>query len=757
MKRLIFLLAWLAFASVSVGAVVVDGVLTDVETGEPLVGAYVFVTELSSGTVTDADGYYRIELPKPGTYTIQLDYVGYEHQQFSEQIRADKKLNLSMRESQEMLGEIVLEGESGRRSLSQPNVGTEKFTVAQVRKLPAFMGEVDVIKAIQLLPGVQASSEGSSAYNVRGGSSDQNLVLLDQAPVYNPSHLLGFFSVFNNDVVDNAVLYKGDIPAMFGGRLSSMMEVTTKEDTKDRFSGRGGIGLISSRLQLEGPLVKDHLSLWAAGRVFYSGLLLPMMKNPGLKQARLTFYDVNAKLSARIDDHHRLSLSGYTGQDYFKYQALGRFDYSNKSATLRWSANWDSSFVSNTYLIGSWYDFQVAGQLAGLEGSWVGTIADYGARQEFAWMPDSHNKLKIGLSSSYKIIHTGSAEMYMDEDSEPLGVEIPPTSSVESALSVANEQHYGQWTFKYGLRASLFNNLDSAQNHSYYWQLEPRAAFAWQFRHDMSLKASFARTSQYLHQVKTTTAGTPMDLWRSSNQVLKPGICDQVSAGYVWNFYKDQFQVSGELFYKWLQNQTDFRDYASVFLNSNIDEEFLQGRGRAFGAELMLRRDVGKLTGWVSYTFVRSFLTIDGINDGREYSSSADRPHNITLVLNYDLLGWIDLGLTWVYSTGQPLTAPESRLVISDYGKETVYPVYGGRNQYRMPDYHRLDLAMTFHLNKGKKKRYDHDLNISFYNVYCRHNAWKIDFETDEESGSQRATLTYLFSIIPSVTYNFYF
>ncbi|MBP5260172.1 MAG: TonB-dependent receptor [Paludibacteraceae bacterium] len=766
------LVSWMAMEA---QAAVLEGHLYDAETQEPLAGAYVYLMELRSGAVTDADGYYCIQVAK-GSYTLQLTYVGYDSQSSPLVVDRDHlPLDFRLHASDEMLDEVLVQSISDRRRLDQANIGTEKFSMGEIRKVPAFMGEVDVIKAVQLLPGVQATSEGSSSFSVRGGAPDQNLILLDGAPVYNASHMMGFFSVFNNDVVEDALLYKGDVPATQGGRLSSLMEVTTSDALPDKFTGRGGIGLISSRLKLATPIVKERLGFWAAGRVFYAGMFLPLSRREGVRNARMTFYDVNAKLEARLSDKHRISLSGYAGQDYFALKTLGSFDYANRTATLRYTAVVNPRLTINTALTGSWYDYTVQGEISSLTGSWQADIADYGLRHEYAWQVDTHNMLKMGVSTSFKLIDGGHAEMIYDEQADPLAIDIPRERCMESALFVQNDQHYGRWTLQYGLRFSWFNNIGPQEEllltdgrvtgkKSYgkgdfyhtYWNFEPRLSAAWQFRHDMSLKAGYSRTTQYLHLVQTSSAGTPMDIWRAANTNLRPAVCDQLSAGWMWDFHQDTYQLSVELFYKWLQNQCDFKDFASVFLNEEVDAEFLQGRGRSFGAELMLRKDIGRLTGWVSYTFCRSLRTIEGINQGREYKSASDRPHNISLVLNYDF-GWIDLGATWVYATGQPLSAPDTRLYFADFGYPAVIPMYSGRNQYRMPDYHRMDLSVTFHLNKGVKKRYDHDLNISLYNVYCRHNAWMVRFNSDPKTGQQSAEKTYLFSIVPSVTYNFYF
>jgi len=672
------------------------------------------------------------------------------------------------------LDEITVVGEGDRKQLDLPHLGMEHMSIETIKLMPAMFGEVDVIKSIQLLPGVVSASEGSSAYNVRGGTSAQNLVLFDGATIYNPSHFLGFFSVFNNDVVSGATLYKGDMPAQYGGRLSSVLEVKTKEASNERFHGQGGIGLISSRILFEGPLIKDKLTGFIAGRVFYAGMFLPLVNR--LKNTRLTFFDVNAKLSAKISDKHRLYFTGYAGRDYLALVKTGDFAYSNYAATAHWNAIVNEIFFINTHFLFSLYDYKGAGKLNNLSGEWTSKIYDYGLKQEYNWIVDSHNVLKFGLSTSYKYMRSGDASMSDTNSGSSLAVNIQPTHSLESGIFASNDQKYGPVSLNYGLRVSMFNNiapqteliLDSNHKrtgtkyyesgiYNTYCELEPRFGISWEFYKNMSLKASYSRTAQYIHLVQTSTAGSPLDIWRASNPNLKPEICNQVSGGYVCNFYKDQFQVSVEGYYKWLNNVVDFKDYADVMLNEYIDEQFRTGKGRSYGVEFMLRRDYGKVTGWVSYTYSRSFLTIDGVNSGQEYSSTADRPHTVNIVLNYKINKWIDVGATWVYATGQPMSAPDERFEFNDFGYKQVVPLYSGRNKYRMPDYHRLDLAVTFDLNKGVVKRYNHNINISLYNVYCRHNAWMMSFETDPQTNSQYAELTYLFSIVPSITYNLSF
>ncbi|MCQ2369498.1 MAG: TonB-dependent receptor plug domain-containing protein [Paludibacteraceae bacterium] len=649
------------------------------------------------------------------------------------------------------LDEVSVTALSSRKKLDIPSLGLEKLTIQQIRLMPSMFGEVDVIKSLQMLPGVQSMSEGSSAFSVRGGAPDQNLILLDGATIYNASHFLGFFSIFNNDIIDNAVLHKGDMPATQGGRLSSVLEVTTKEGSNEKLHGQGGIGLISSRILLEGPLVKDKLTAWIGGRVFYAGMFLPALKNVNrlVSKSRLTFYDINAKLSATLSAKHRLYITGYAGGDYMALSGTGKFMYSNYSATARWSAIVSDKFYINTSFLSSFYNYTGSGSLNALSGQWTSKIDDYGFRQEYTYNPDVHNSLKMGYHLSYKYIKSGDTKINQEGIENSMGISIPATSSIETALFASNAQKYGIVSLTYGLRASFLNNI--------YWNLEPRAGIAVEFYKDMSLKASYSRTAQYIHLMQTSTAGSPLDVWKVSSPNLKPETCDQVSVGYVCNFYKDQFQISVEGYYKWLHNVADFKDFADVMLNKDVDAEILSGKGRAFGVEFMLRRDIGKVTGWVSYTYSRSFRTIDGINSGREYSSTADRPHSVNIFLNYKINKWIDVSATWVYATGQPFTAPDARYEVPDFGDKEVIPLYTGRNTYRMPDYHRLDLAVTFDLNKGIKKRYNHNINISLYNVYCRHNAWMMSFQTNPESHQQEAILTYLFSIVPSITYNLSF
>lgn len=770
---LVVLLTTLSFSLFS--KVTIKGYLYDSLSKEPLLSAYIFVNELKTGVITDFDGAYTLELDEPGEYTLRLSYVGYVTSNVKIQATKNQNKDFFLEEDQLLLDEVVVQTDGARKRLEQPLTGVERLSISEIKKLPAFMGEVDVIKAIQALPGVQSTSEGSSSFSVRGGAPDQNLILIDGAPVYNASHLLGFFSVFNNDIINDAVLYKGDMPVSHGGRLSSLLDINTKEASNDKFSGQGGIGLISSRLLLEGPIVKDRLTAWVAGRVFYAGLFLPLSSDPALEGTLLTFYDLNAKLSATINEKNRLFISGYMGEDYFASNDMGNFNYSNKTATLRWSSIIDSSFYVNTNFLGSWYNYYVGGGVGDLSVDWDAAIQDYGFTQDYTWVIDPHNRLTFGLSTSLKLLDSGDAKIEQGFGTNE--ITLPRTTTLESGLYVANEQSYGQLKFQYGLRFSVFNNIGPQSemllddNHekigsveygegefyNTFYNLEPRAGLSWEFYKDMSLKASYSRTVQYIHLLQTTTAGTPLDVWRASNTNIEPETCDQFSLGYFYNFDRDTYSLSVEGYYKILDNVLDYKDFATVLLNEDIDEEVLNGTGRAYGVEFMFRKELGNFTGWLSYTYSRSLRTIPGVNDGKEYSSISDRPHSINIVGNYNINNWIDIAAIWVYATGQPFSAPDERVGFADFGANEDIPIYSGRNQYRMPDYHRLDLSVTFDLNKGVKKKYNHNINLSFYNVYARHNSWQIAFKESEDTGSKFAEMTYLFTIVPSITYNFFF
>jgi hypothetical protein len=751
----------------------ISGVVTDKENGETLLGATVNVNELETGTATNLYGFYSISL-FPGNYSLTFSYIGYQTLQKTIALSADITLNIELTLKEQMLEEVVIQGEMKREELKKAETSVFRMDTRTIRQIPALMGEVDIIKAIQLLPGVQSAAEGTSGFSVRGGNPDQNLILLDEATVYNASHLMGFFSVFNNDAIKDVALYKGDIPAAYGGRLSSMLDIRMKEGNSKNFSGTGGIGTISSRLTLEGPISKDRISFMLSGRRTYADLFLRLSKNEDLRYNTLYFYDLNAKLNFRINDKNRLYLSAYKGKDIFKNDDF-RMGWGNQTVTLRWNHLMSKKIFSNFSLIYSLFDYSLGmpeGEPASF--TWEAGLEDVTARTDFGWYISPSNTLKFGLSGIFHGFHPGSVRGTGDE-TFVTDYDIQHSLALESGIYVSNEQKAGdRFNFKYGLRLSVFNNIGSGivyhfntsykvddstvypagQIYNTYWGLEPRIGISYALSGKSSLKAGYARNRQYVNLASNSTAGTPLDIWFPSSPNVRPQIADQVDLGYYRHFMDHTIETSVEGFYKHVRNAIDFKDHAELLLNRELEGELRFGDGQSYGLELLVRKTEGAFSGWISYTWSRSFREIKEINDGREYVSPYDRPNNVSVVLNYDLKGRLIFGINWVYSTGSPVTFPTG----GAWYQGVRIPVYSDRNSYRLPDYHRMDFSLTYR-GKGKPDRKWHgELNLSLYNVYNRKNTWVINFEQEPDDPSQLyAEKTYLFGIVPALTYNFRF
>jgi hypothetical protein len=635
--------------------------------------------------------------------------------------------------------------------------------------VPSLLGEVDLIKVLQLLPGVQPTSEGATGFSVRGGSADQNLIILDEATVYNASHLMGFFSVFNNDAVKNVTLYKGDIPAAYGGRLSSLLDVQMKDGNSKKAEFSGSIGTISSKLTIEGPIIKDRTTFLIAGRRTYADLFLPFAKDKNARDNKLYFYDLNLKLSHIINEKNRLYLSGYSGRDIFKndFASIG---FGNQTASLRWNHLFSQKLFFNLSLIYSKYNYEI-GTPADEPTSfiWNSKLQDYSVRFDFTHYLSANHKLRYGATSMYHQFYPGSVQgvgsttIYND-------FLLPAEYALENSLYISDDyKATGKLSIKYGLRLALFQNIGPATVYKYdtdynpvdstvynkskifntYPGLEPRLAFTYLLNDISSVKGSYSHTVQFITLAQNSTAGTPLDVWFPASPNVRPQLSDQFSIGYFRNFKKNMYEVSGEVYYKILGDLIDFRDHAQLFLNQYLEGELRIGRGYAYGIETLVRKDEGRFTGWISYTWSRSFRIIPEINDGYRYCSPYDKPHSVNVVANYEISRRFTASATWVYATGLPVTFPTGRAVVGN----AIVPIYSSRNAYRMPDYHRLDISITF---KGKPGRKWHDeLNLSVYNVYNRHNAWAINFVRDPvDPNLTYAQKTYLFSIIPALTYN---
>jgi hypothetical protein len=753
--------------------VAVSGYIRDSATGEMLIGASVAIRSTGRGTLSNAYGYYSLRIP-PGTHIMAFSYLGYKMEEKTVTAMRDTIMNISLDPLDLMIGEVVVRGESFNDNLLKPQMGVTRLDIRNIRQIPAFMGEVDVIKAIQLLPGVQATSEGGSGFSVRGGSPDQNLILLDEATVYNPSHLMGFFSVFNNDAVKSVELSKGDIPAEYGGRLSSVVDVRMNDGNMTGFHGQGGIGTISSRLMLEGPIQKDKSSFMVAGRRTYADLFLLLSKDEELRGNSLYFYDFNGKANFTINDRNRIFLSGYLGDDIFKNENFG-IGWGNQTATFRWNHLFSNTLFSNFSLIYTRFNYSLGiPRKQPNSFDWTAEMQDYAVKGDFTWYAGTASTLRYGFSSTWHNIRPGKVQG-TGSNSPWVTIAVQPENALENGLYASHEIKAGpRLVIKYGLRVSGFSNIGQATEYvldddfkkadstfhsagefyNTYVALEPRFSLAYQPTPNTSLKAAYNRNVQYVHLARNSTAGTPLDIWFPSSPNVKPQTGDQYSAGIFRNFPESRIETSLEGFYKLNGNAIDFRDHAELLLNDNLEGELRFGKAWSYGVEAMARLTEGRLNGWVSYTWSRTFREISQINGGKKYPASYDRPHDISVVMNYDVSRRISAGLNWVYATGSPVTFPTGRFKIGN----SIAPVYSDRNAYRLPDYHRLDLSATLKGKQKPGKKWHGEWNLSVYNAYYRKNPWVINFVNDDDkSNITRAEMTYLFGILPSISYNFKF
>ena len=755
----------------------VSGVVRDAETGETLIGVAVYEPQLKAGVTTDEKGRYEMELPV-GDHRLQFSYIGFKTQE--KKVRFESKpvtLNIKLQPDITKLNEVEVTSQRSDRNVSEMAMSVQSLDMITIKKIPALMGEVDVIKTIQLLPGVQAASEGSSGFSVRGGGTDENLILLDDAPIYNASHFLGFFSVFNNDVVKEATLYKGDIPSSYGGRLSSVLDVKVKDEMPKKITGQGGVGLVTSRLTLEAPLFDHQTSLLLGGRTTYAGLVIPFLGDR-VKGSNIYFYDLNAKVTQRINDNNRLFLSAYHGRDRFQVLDMMGLGYGNTSTTLRWNHIFNDRLTSNLTLIGTkynydidiWFDPYDFTLKAGSEGAQL--------HYDFSMLWNENHISRWGLSTGFLSMEQGQLEDRGGALAQYLGIDsmtVVRRKGLEHALYFTHDHTITpRFSMRYGLRLSGFQNIGEEDFYTFdeHYQVadtihydrgeifnteihpEPRLAAMFRIDEVSSVKASYSRTFQYIQVASAATGGLPFDVWFPISPNVKPQRSDQFAVGYFRNFHHDAIETSVELYYKDLNDVMDFKDNAMTYGNVLIDGELRIGKGRSFGAEFLIRKNTGKLTGWISYTYARTFRTIPSINFGEEYRSPYDRPHNFVIVANYDITPKLSVAANWIYNTGQPVTYP--------YGQYTMggvtYAIYNGsRNQSRYPAYHRMDLSLTWQLPDRKWKRWDSELNVSVYNAYAHHNTWAVTFKQDEENGGVKTERMYLFSAVPSISYQFKF
>ena len=746
----------------------ISGTITDATTGESLIGTSITVKELSgTGVTTNAYGYFSLTLPD-GKYTFTITYLGYKTIVLPVTLNENKLINFKLEPNSQMLTDVEVTAQRKNHNITSNEIGMEKLEVKEIAKIPVLFGEADIMKTLKLTPGIKSAGEGSGGMFVRGGNNSQNLILLDEATVYNADHLLGFFSTFNSDAIKDIQMFKGTAPAEYGGRISSVLDIKMNDGNNQNYHVGGGIGLISSRLNIEGPIEKDKSSFLITARRTYADLFLKLSSDELINNNQLYFYDLNAKLNYKIDDKNRLYLSGYFGRDVFEFQDRFGINWGNITGTLRWNHIWSDRLFSNTSVIYSNYDYKVSIQDAGF--SLTSIIKNWNFKHEFQYYMNSKNTLSFGVNSIYHTIIPGQLET--SEESDIVPVLLQEKYAIDNGVYISNvwKPTYNL-NINYGMRLSAYHLFGPGDFYTYengetvktetfakgeivqsYFNLEPRLNIAYILNDRNSFKASYTRNTQNLHLVSNSTSSMPTDVWISSSNNVKPEIGDQVSLGYFSNLADDKFQFSSEIYYRWMQNQIDLKNGADINANDKIEGELLFGKGRAYGLELLLKKKQGKLTGWVGYTFSRTERLIDGINNNNWYPAKQDITHDLSIVGIYDISKKWSVSASWVYNTGNAVTFPSGKYLIN--GNVQYY--YTERNGYRMPDYHRLDLGATWQIKKTRK--FESSLNFSVYNAYGHKNPFSIDFEQDENDPSKtNAVMTYLFTYVPSVTYNFKF
>ncbi len=748
----------------------VSGTIKDSASGEELIGAIVSVKELeATGVSTNKYGFYSLTLPE-GSYTLYYTYLGYNTDSIKITLKQNFKHNVTLSSNSSTLQEVSVQGAKPTENVTSTQTGMVQLDVKEIAKIPVFFGEKDVLKTMQLLPGVISAGDGNSGFYVRGGAADQNLVLLDEAPVYNASHLLGFFSVFNSDAIKNVTLYKSGMPVNYGGRLASVEDIRMNDGNDQSYHVSGGIGLIASRLNFEGPIKKGKGSFLVSARRTYADLFLKLSNNTSLRNSSLYFYDFNIKGNYTLGENDRIYLSGYLGKDVLGANNQFGINWGNTTGTLRWNHIFGAKLFSNTSLIYSNYNFNISITTPSLNIGIQSTINDWNLKQEFQYYPNSKNKILFGFNVIHHTIVPGNI---VSNDSNINSTHIQSRYALEAALFVSDEFKVSErLKFVAGIRLTSFSLLGAGTFYTYdangnpvdsakyssgqfvktYINPEPRFNANYMLNEVSSIKASYDRNVQNLHLLSNSTSSNPTDLWIPSSNNVKPEISDQFSIGYYRNFLNNKYEFSVETYYKIMQNQIDYKNGAQLNLNQNVENELLFGSGRSFGAEFFVKRKFGKLTGWLGYTLSKTELQIPGVNNGDWYPARQDITNDIDVVVIYDLNKKWSFSATWIYNTGYPVTFPSGKYAIND----NVIYYYTSRNGYRMPDYHRMDVGATYHCKKHP--HYQAEWSFSVYNAYDRWNAYTITFQQNPNNSQQtQAVLTSLFGIIPSVSYNFKF
>jgi len=772
MKKIILCCYFLVCASTifSQNKYTISGTLKDSASGEALIGVIASVKELSGiGASTNEYGFYSLTLPE-GNYTVIYSYLGYKPDSVKVSLHQNLQQSIRLAVAGKALGEVKIQGTKSNANVTSTQTGMIQLNIKELNTIPVLFGERDVMKTMQLLPGVLSAGDGNSGFYVRGGASDQNLILLDDAPVYNASHLLGFFSVFNSDAIKDVTLYKSGMPAQYGGRLASVEDIKMNDGNDQTYHLSGGIGLIASRLNFEGPIKKGKGSFLISGRRTYADLFLKLSNNAALRNSSLYFYDFNVKANYTFGERDRIFLSGYFGKDVLGADNLFGVNWGNATGTFRWNHIFGSKLFSNTSVIFSNYDYNIGITAAGINLNIQSTIRDWSLKEEFQYFPNSKNKVLFGFNSIYHTIVPGNLT---SNDSNVNNTHIQSRYALENAIYASDEiKLSARLSFMAGIRLTTFSLLGAGTFDTYnpdgsiadsskytsgqivktYINPEPRFNFNYMLSDNSSIKASYDRNIQNMHLLSNSTTSYPTDLWIPSSNNVLPEISDQFSVGYYRNFDDNNYEFSVETYYKILQNQIDYKNGAQLLLNENVESQLLYGSGKSYGVELFFKKKFGKLTGWIGYTYSRTFVQIAGINNGSPYPARQDIPNDVDIVLMYKLNEKLTFSATWIYNTGYPVTFPSGKYEVD--GNVVYY--YTSRNGYRMPDYDRMDVGVTYECKKHG--RFQGEWAFSIYNVYDRWNAYTITFQTNPNNSQEtQAVLTSLFGIIPSVSYNFKF
>ena len=764
-----------------------SGYVSDAYNNETLIGVNILIPDQNLGTTTNEYGFFSITIPE-GEYNIFISYLGFKT--ISENIILDKDItqNFQLEESIEELNEVIILENAEKIKLRSPQMSVNRLSINTIKQIPVVLGEVDVIKSITLLPGVTSAGEGASGFNVRGGAADQNLILLDEATIFNSSHLFGFFSVFNPDAIKDIKLYKGGIPAKYGGRVSSVLDIYQKEGNSKSFHLNGGIGSVSSRLLAEGPIVKDKGSFLFGGRSSYAHLFLPLFDNDNVAY----FYDLNTKLSYKLNDKNNIFLSGYFGRDVFRISDSFDNSYGNAVFNFRWNHLFSDKLFSNLSLIYSDYDYDL--KLNFIEFDWTSGIKNFNIKYDFDHYINNNFKLKYGLNSIYFKFNPG----FITPTTETSAInpfKLTDKYALENAVYIdANHKLSSKLSINYGLRFSNFLRLgqdelniyqdnnpviyneelgiyekaEAIETESYkrsdviksFANIEPRLSVSYQLNNNSALKVSYNRMSQYLHLLSNTSSPTPLDVWTPSGKYIKPQLLDQFALGYFKTFKENKYTLEVESFYKTIKNRIDYIDGADLIANNNIEQVILNGEARAYGLELLLKKNEGKLKGWLSYTLSKSeqqtkgrnnFET--GINNGNWYNAAFDKTHDVSITTSYELNKKWSFSSNFIFQSGQPTTYPLSQY---EYNGITI-PNFGNRNANNLPSYNRLDISATYSPKKNANRKLQAQWVFGLYNVYNRKNAASINFRQDNVTGTNEAVRLSIFGIVPSITYNFKF